>query len=58
MAGCSKSPGALTDLFGRLMQTWCVWSPGAPPNARFAAKSLVLLNNLKHCPKTIINSIV
>ena len=37
---------------------WLTWSPGAPPDAMFNAKSTVLLNNLKHCNHTIIISIV
>ena len=37
---------------------WCVWSPGAPPDAWSVAKSFALDNNLKHCHQTIIESIV
>ena len=36
----------------------CATLPGAPPNARFAGKSLVLLNNLKHWYQTKIEPIV
>ena len=38
--------------------TWCALSPGALPDARSAAKSLSLLNNLKHCHQTKIKPIV
>ena len=38
--------------------TWCALSPGALPDARSAAKSLSLINYLKHCHQTKIKPIV
>ena len=38
--------------------TWCAFSPGALHDARSGAKSLCLLNNLKHCNQTKIKQIV
>ena len=59
MAGCSKSPGVSTDLPGRQVRSQVrLVAPGAPPDARFAEKPLVLLNNLKHCYQTKIEPIV
>ena len=59
ISGCSKSPGASTDLPGRQVRSQVrLVAPGAPPDARFVGKSLVLLNNLKHCYQTKIEPIV
>ena len=38
--------------------TWCALSPCALPDARYAAKSLRLLNHQKHCHQTNIKPIV
>ena len=55
MAGCSKSPNASTDLPGRQVRSQVrLVAPGAPPDARFAGKSIALLNNLLHCYQTKI----
>ena len=57
-AGCSMSPSARMICLIARCTARCALSPNAPPDARFAGKSLVLLNNLKHCYQTKIEPIV